>query len=167
MKEELNLPTPYKVFKVYSDSEPSYEFTTKNDTVYGVVFMSGESYFPNIEVCKGRIFMLNFDIKEEVVEKRAYDGNIEITIAEIVISFFNSIENVMLFVCDSTDSRQRHRKITFNKWYNNHKEKLNIVKIDFSKPYYISMISREDNQFLPKLYEVINDQIEEFSEIEK
>jgi len=73
----------------------------------------------------------------------------------------------MLFVCDSTDSRQRHRKITFNKWYNNHKGKLNIVKIDFSKPYYISMISREDNQFLPKLYEVINDQIEEFSEIPK
>ena len=131
MKEELNLPTPYKVFKVTSDSEPFYEFTTKNNTVYDVVFISYEDYFPDIEVCKGRVFMLNFDIKKEVVEKRVYDGNIENTVAGIITSFFKSVENVILFVCDSIDSKQRHRKITFNRWYNNHKEKLNIVKIDF------------------------------------
>lgn len=167
MKEELNLPTPYKVFKVTADSETFYQFTTQNDTVYDVIFISCESYFPNIEVCKDRVFMLNFDIKKEVAEKRAYDGNIEITVAGIIISFFENVENVMLFVCDSTDSKQRHRKITFNRWYNNYKEKLNIVKIDFSKPYFISIISREDNKFLPKIHEALKGEIEEYSEIEK
>jgi len=167
MNEELNLPTPYKVFKVSCDSEPIYQFTTQNGTVYDVVFISCENYFPDSEVCNGRVFMLNFDISKEVVAKRAYDSNIEITIAGIIISFFESAENVMLFVCDSTDSKQRNRKITFNKWYNNHKEKLKIVKIDFSKPYYISIIFREDNRFLPELHELLKVQIEEFSEITK
>ena len=45
------------------------------------------------------------------------DENIAKTICSILMEFFSNHENVIIFICDSTDKRERQRNIIFNKWF--------------------------------------------------
>jgi hypothetical protein len=89
-------------------------------------FMFGEylpSYIP--------IYTLNIElISDSKGPKKPIDERIEITVAAILQSFFEEVENVMVYICDNLDNKHHARKRKFDSWYA-HTQNSQIEKYDF------------------------------------
>jgi hypothetical protein len=88
-----------------------YTFVTDFGVIYHAYFIDYSSQFPDLQ----NIF--SFNIEPEGEPAREFDIRIQHTIVTILASFFSNNTNVMLIVCDSTDGRERQRKILFDRWY--------------------------------------------------
>lgn len=138
----------------------SYAFVTNVKISYEIKFKSSDYIFDN---------RLDFSVSayEFVVEilinptnkKPALDPQIPFTIASIFIEFFQkNDEQVIVYICDSSDVRQEARRRKFNQWVELFKGN-KFVKIDTKIvesemiTYYNSIILRTDN---PRRAEIID-----------
>jgi len=97
------------------------------------------------------IFLFGFSLLNGIDEQRVFDENIAKTICSILMEFFSNHENVIIFICDSTDKRERQRNIIFNKWFHHFDidslfEKIDkVLEYDTLNRYYLSLLYRKDN----------------------
>jgi hypothetical protein len=94
-----------------------YTFRTDNSIVYSVEFTDGTFYFldlPNhISVFELSIRVLNpIDSIGQPFDKR-----VEVTIVDILSTFFNNNKNSLIYVCDTIDNRQQGRFRKFDMWF--------------------------------------------------
>lgn len=127
MKEELSLLNPYSYS--YDSHSETYQFTTKNNITYNVVFfkdytlnaISDDYEFKNVYQI----------VIEKITDKlEPLDIRVSLTIDLIVATFFSKVENAIIYVCSSSDNKEISRVNTFNRWYDKSKNKSKIVKID-------------------------------------
>lgn len=135
---ESNLPIPYQFFK----TESEYYFYTENGIKYTAYF--NRQY--GIESCP----VFEFGFSKNNVQKSKLDLRVRETIKHILLDFWNNYDNVILFVCDSSDGRSAARMRLFNKWYCELNTDNNIIKIDFAvEEILASLLSKRENCLLP------------------
>lgn len=130
VKEELNLPCPYKV-RVDS-SKNTYHFNTVTGAEYEVLFISENAIFQGTVLQSFDCFTIAINkIKQGNVKA---DGNIKLTIREILYHFFLDENRILTYVFESTDNRNYSRKRLFRIWKRNHDFKNEILKKDATIP---------------------------------
>ncbi len=129
-----------------------YSFTTSLGFQYSVYFLPvKEDYFSDYPEMPDDIFLFGFSLLNGIDEQRVFDENIAKTICSILMEFFSNHENVIIFICDSTDKRERQRNIIFNKWFHHFDidslfEKIDkVLEYDTLNRYYLSLLYRKDN----------------------
>jgi len=109
-KKASSLQAPYS----WSFNGEFYSFQSKQGHEYKVALSPvGEIYFP----MDGHIKPLAFEITFEPANIGSpHDGRVSTTIADMVKSFLCN-GNIIIFICESSDSRQKGRYRLFGNWF--------------------------------------------------
>lgn len=110
----MSILPPYNF--TYSDGK--YSFLTDNSVVYNVEFTDGAYYFFDLPA-DVPVFELNIKVlnaAESIIQP--YDKRVEVTIVNILSTFFNDNKNSLIYVCNNLDNRERARSRKFNSWFN-------------------------------------------------
>lgn len=73
--------------------------------------------FSDYPLIADNIYSFNIDVVEGNWDYTSTDEKIGVTIVEIFRLFFESVKNVAVYVCDSTDDRHLARKRKFDWWF--------------------------------------------------
>lgn len=77
------------------------------------------------------------------------DPRIRNTILSIISDFWDDYEEVILFVCDSSDGRSESRMRLFHYWYKTLNNDNNVTKIDYSvEQIKAAILAKKDNCLL-------------------
>ena len=102
----INEHSPYRV--VVSDGG-DYLFSTKHGIVYSVSFCE--------EFELGGCICYQFSLTNVNDKHSYYDSDIRPTVIAIIKEFFTNNQNVLLYMCDTTDGREAHRNRLFLRWF--------------------------------------------------
>lgn len=103
----INSKAPYKVN--ISKNECFYIFTTDKGIIYSISF--SEEY----EI--GGCMSYQFSIDNIGKSHGSYDGKIKSTIIAIIEDFFVENQDVLLYICDTSDNREAARNRLFLRWF--------------------------------------------------
>jgi hypothetical protein len=96
----MSILPPYSF--TYSDGK--YSFLTDNSVVYNVEFTDGAYYFFDLPA-DVPVFELNIKVlnaAESIIQP--YDKRVEVTIVNILSTFFNDNKNSLIYVCNNLDN---------------------------------------------------------------
>jgi hypothetical protein len=108
------LSSPYQL---QENDEFSYEFITDQKIRYKVYFLDYSYMFSDYPNIDSPFYSFNIDAIEGNPDNSSGDERVGLTILEIMKAFFDKIENVAIYVCDSMDERQFARKRKFDHWF--------------------------------------------------
>jgi hypothetical protein len=97
-----------------------------------------------------------FPIENNTGKNPPLDKKVPITIALIFSDFFRENKNIVVYICDSSDSKQAVRFRKFNSWFNYFKGRT-FLKMDMNIEdkqegiIYTSLIMRADNPYMDKV----------------
>ena len=92
----------------------------------------------------------NFVFAKSTVGRYGMDTRIRNTILSIISDFWDDYEEVILFVCDSSDGRSECRMRLFHYWYKILNNDNNVTKIDYSvEQIRAAILAKKDNCLLP------------------
>ncbi len=104
-------------YPLFEKDELSYEFVTDSGVNYRIYFLDYGCILNNYLTQTNIIYSFNIDVVGNINKLGATDERIGLTIAFILKLFFEKIENVIIYVCDSIDDRQLARKRKFDFWF--------------------------------------------------
>lgn len=149
-KEESNIDSYEYVF--LGDKNNTFAFITVNKIVYEVTFKDSDYLFANNEELKNNTFEISILVAENPTKRTPpLDKLIPKTIANIVADFFQNHERVVLYICDSSDSREAARARKFGHWFSYFSEgqylrvETTIKDELLAAIYFVSVIIRRDN----------------------
>ncbi|WAC10739.1 hypothetical protein [Dyadobacter pollutisoli] len=121
MPEELGSPEPYEYTIRSKKGEEQYSFETASGTPYICYFLNIPGFFDDYPSMEVDVVTFGLSLLREsknfFVEK--HDPRIKATVFSILLSAIEVYpERPMLVMYDTQDGRQRSRKITFARWYN-------------------------------------------------
>ena len=99
---------PYEYRKI---DELNYEFVNRDGISYHLYFTPISSLYPDL------VNTYSFNIEREGTNPHPIDLRIAATVVHILRRFFETIENAMIMVCDSTDGKQHKRRNLFDRWF--------------------------------------------------
>lgn len=124
---------PY-LYEYSGGEDNSYIFVTDKEIVYEVMFRPSGYIFGVESPYFEDTFELIIGILEKPQpEKPSLDSRIPITIASIFKDFFHSREQLVVFVCDSSDKKEEARFRKFNRWFEYYRG-VEFMKIDVLIP---------------------------------
>ncbi len=127
-------------YQLVIDRNGNYCFTTENRTEY-------TAYFNKVPVDSCLVY--NFVFAKSKSGGKGRDLRIRDTIANIIYDFWGDYDDVILFVCDSSDGRAQHRMRLFDYWYRTINFNEDVVKIDFSvNDINAAILAKKDNCLL-------------------
>ena len=101
----------------FNKTTSTYNFTTKNDIEYKIVFIIDETLDVVSEVHIENIYQI---VIEKITAKiEPFDVLVSKTIQNIITAFFENIQNSLIYVCSENDKKAKKRFNVFNRWYNN------------------------------------------------
>jgi hypothetical protein len=103
--EAINSHSPYRVVVNNGD----YDFITKDGIRYSASFLE------DIPLGDCDTYQFGFRKKEEAHTN--YDANVKTTLLAIINQFFIENENVLLYICDTSDGREAKRNRLFLRWF--------------------------------------------------
>jgi hypothetical protein len=118
--------TPYPLKET---SPYVYEFTSDSGIRYIVYFLDYSFMLPETDQFTEAIYTFNIEILGNAPAQLPQDNRISTTVATVLRLFFEKIQNVAVYVCDSTDKRQMARKRKFDAWFRKYNDG-NIIKED-------------------------------------
>lgn len=107
-----------------------YSFFTKRQIEYRVAFYEDFT----LESCIGKdkalgnVYQITID--KIGTEPALYDKMVSETIKNIVIAFFESVQNALIYICDDNDKKAFQRFSAFDRWYNNSSMTDQITKLN-------------------------------------
>lgn len=104
--ERLFLECPYAVRQEGNE----YTFRTDNDILYGVEFKEDSSFDP--------IPAYWFDLTNRSHKTSPNDIKVRETVIRIIIEFFRTNPDILLYMCDNTNDQQAQRDRLFLRWFN-------------------------------------------------
>jgi hypothetical protein len=107
------LQNPYEI----GSDEQGYFFTTDLNVTYRIVFDDLDQIFNQYPTLQGRVFSYSFYPLTDFTGKVKADLRIKQTIAYSISNFFTKNDNLIVFVCDSSDRREMCRKKLFDRWF--------------------------------------------------
>lgn len=165
MKQEEDVPLSYK-YRFDGGKFNSYFFQTDNEIVYEVKFKPTDYLFGKDSVFSRMTFELVIELKTTNI-KLPLDKLIPYTIASIFDNFFTQNDyNIVVYLYESSDSRQDARRRKFDTWFGYFKKhsyyKFELMFSDESGlQYFTSMIIKSDNphrkQLVNNFAEVMTD----------
>lgn len=144
------MPDTYSV--TVNETKDQYRFVTSMGYQYSVYFLlAKDDYFSDFPEIPNNIYLFGFSLLNSTSGNLPFDEKVAQTICSILLDFFQSKENIIIFICDSVDKKERQRSITFNKWFHKYQAEYSFEKVDKvleydeSNRYYLSLIFRYDN----------------------
>jgi hypothetical protein len=149
----------------------SYVFVTDAKISYEIKFKSSDYLFENRLDFPVSAYEFVIEVAiNETNKKPATDAKMPFTIASIFMDFFQkNQEQVFVYICDSSDSRQEARRRKFNQWVELFKGN-KFIKVDTriteseSITYHNSILIRADN---PRISAIVNAFIDIANEYQK
>jgi len=139
----LSLLSPYPL-RLQHDG--SYHFVTKDRSRYVIYLTDGSAYVPNAPFSNG-VVMLGF-YPDSVGTPRP-DERISLTIVHAIRLFFQANPTqIIVYVCDSSDGRQRSRMRLFTNWFGHGEENLTHITHEHSDAdftHYAGLLIQNDN----------------------
>ncbi|MFN2261932.1 MAG: DUF6169 family protein [Psychroflexus sp.] len=150
MKEALNLQSPYKV--LLDKESLIYTFTTKYFIQYAFIFYEALEYFESVSTYENISKVYGCTLMKVSETRERLDFDTEKTINKIVEHFFSDKANSLIYLCDTSDSKQLKRKYKFDTWYYRNENKSNYEKLDVEilvsdSVNYSSIIYHKENPF--------------------
>jgi len=123
--------------------------------------LSYAEYFKKYKEVAENIFSFNVEILEHKRKKIFTDERTGFTIVEIVKQFLESLENAVVYVCDTSDGQELLRKRKFDQWFRKYDDGA-IIKVDghISIPgfrIYNAILIHKDNPKKNRFIEVFNE----------
>ena len=114
-KQDLSLQQ-YQISKI---NERLYSFTTSIGCVYHCYFFDFSTAFVDFPELASRVFGFNLELKSKPPEpyKASLDKRIALTVTTILKVFLNEKEDVVVYICDNSDNREKARFHKFNHWF--------------------------------------------------
>jgi len=136
-------------------SDLSFEFRTSNGIVYHAYFIAYGDLFPDYPEFAEDAYSFNLEVVIDDAEIQILDERVGLTVVAIFRYFFNSMQNVAIYICDSSDDRQLARKRKFDFWFWKYNDG-SIVKEDgtaviASFQIYNSLLVHKQNIFADKI----------------
>ncbi len=154
---------PHYEVKLLEDG--SYSFITKSGITYKALFVDNSGLFEN----QFKSFEFQF---YPIDSKKGFgkDEQVKNTIIYLITEFLGKEENVLIFVCDSSDKKALPRKSLFDKWHK-YSELVNIHKQDFEiiggqeEKIFASALLNKSNSDFEMIIETIADTRDNFQAI--
>jgi len=146
MTEELDLPSPYKVFLDLDTN--TYYFQTETGAHYEILFTDAKGIFSSTALEESEVSNIVINKVKSGTGKR--DRNIAHTIEAILDHFFKDNERILIYQCDNMDDKHVLRNRLFNAWFQNSSIKGIISKLDYvferqDPVYYTSLLYHNQN----------------------
>ncbi len=106
--------TPYPFTSL---SDLSFEFTTDQGVVYKAYFISFGSVFSEFPEFSDSIYNFNLEVFHGDMYDQAMDQKIGETVVDIFRHFFAIRQNVIIYICDTSDNKHIVRKRKFDLWF--------------------------------------------------
>lgn len=153
--EEINFTSSYKVS--LGDAN-SFYFTTNSGVTYNIGFV------PDYMLADEDVYQ--FYIIDVEHKHAPNDPLVKQTILCVIEAFFKQEPNVMLYICDTSDSRQGIRNRLFHLWFTEYdqNDKFTMINKDISFDgviYYGSIILRKSHPFYEELIQKFQTLIDE------
>ena len=115
LKHSASALQPYN----YTTYKPDYyTFTTINGCEYHCYFLDFSSAFEPYPNLASKVFSFNLELKYRPVDKIiSLDKRIAVTVATIIQTFLNQKENVVVYICDTSDNHEKARYHKFTNWF--------------------------------------------------
>jgi hypothetical protein len=107
----MSILQPYNF--TYSDGK--FSFITDNSVIYNLEFTDGSYYFFELP---DDVPVFELNIKALNALTQPFDKRVELTIVEVLSTFFSNNRNSLIYVCSNLDNRQQARFRKFNSWFN-------------------------------------------------
>jgi hypothetical protein len=139
---------------------------TNHNRKYHFITESGTEYIAHFErVPIDSCIVYHFVFAQSKVGVKKLDLRIRDTIANIIYDFWIDYDDVILFVCDSSDGRAQNRMRLFDYWYRTLNFDENVVKINFSvNDINAAILAKKDNCLLPMAKKEIQELFDLMSE---
>lgn len=142
-------------------NELTYEFITTSGIKYKIYFLDYSYMFAEYSNMIYPVFSLNIDAIDGNPEFSPLDKRIALTLSMIIHQFFEKIDHLLIYVCDSVDERHYARKRKFDNWFNEYnngtlKKEDGIATIEGGK-IYNSIIFHKDHPGLSDIIIAFND----------
>ncbi len=95
----------------------SYQFTTDQGIVYDASFVDYSFLFPEFPEFSKDVYTFNLEVVSGNIYDQAMDAKIAETVIAIFLEFFTARQNVVIYICDTSDERQFVRKRKFDTWF--------------------------------------------------
>lgn len=146
------------------ESYTQYTFETDTGIAYEVVFSPMDFIFDDENVLKNNIYELSIELVTKLKVLPPKDEKIEVTIAEIVKTFFiNEPSSFAVFHVANIDKKVSLRKRLFSSWFDkyndNFLEKHDKIIEDQFDIFYVSLILRVDNPLKENVLKYFSDWI--------
>ena len=143
---------PYEYRKI---DELNYEFVNRDSIRYHLYFTPISSIYPDL------VNTYSFSIEREGTNPHPIDLRIAATVVYILRRFFETIENAMIMVCDSTDGKQHKRRNLFDHWFRYYNDgTLTTINAEVGEGDYellLSIYFRKDNPYKQQLIKAFGD----------
>lgn len=156
-------------FKFLGGINNVYSLITIHEVVYEIRFKPSGYIFKEQPPFAKYVFEFSLLMvhRPEGKMKIASDHRIPKTVFVIFLDFFKRhFENICIYICDSSDSKQFVRKKKFDRWYNDYNtggfSKLDEVLKDSSENQYpVSIILRSNNSFKLEVFKAFSELVKE------
>ena len=147
-----NSQNPYKVIE---ENPFDYSFVSRDGINYHLYFTPISSIYPDL------VNTYSFSIEREGTNPHPIDLRIADTVVHILRRFFETIENAMIMVCDSTDGKQHKRRNLFDHWFRYYNDgTLTTINAEVGEGDYellLSIYFRKDNPYKQQLIKAFGD----------
>jgi hypothetical protein len=144
--------SPKYNFQYTESKSHAYYFETSLGVIYEVKFKPSGYVFYDYPSFNDRVFEFSIVMLENPTHRKpSSDPLISVTIAAIFYDFFERLQPVIVYICDTSDAREAARNRKFNSWFENYQYTY-FFKIDATlgssqttQTYYTSLILRLDD----------------------
>ena len=147
-----NSQNPYKVIE---ENPFDYSFVSRDGINYHLYFTPISSIYPDL------VNTYSFSIEREGTNPHPIDLRIAATVVHILRRFFETIENAMIMVCDSTDGKQHKRRNLLDHWFRYYNDgTLTTINAEVGEGDYellLSIYFRKDNPYKQQLIKAFGD----------
>ena len=170
MQDTHKQPIKYDI--TFAEGEyNSYFFKTDSGIIYEVKFKEFFYLFDKSSIFSHHTYEFAIEVADNPLQGRPpLDSRIPITVASIFIDFFERFtEPLVIYICDSSDSKQLARQRKFNTWFSEFKRpeffKIQANLLDKNgEPIPSSLILKISNPFFMQIIEEFKMIIEGYSD---
>jgi hypothetical protein len=157
--DQTNPPLVNYLFRFEGGDDNSYAFTTSIGIAYLVRFKPTPYIISEEWVFRTDVYELVIDLVDNPTGKPpALDLIIPATLAAIVQDFYSRTSlAITLYICDSSDGRQKSRERKFASWFQTYNPGT-LVRFDYmiqdhtdGQAYYITLITSLFNPYMPEI----------------
>ena len=112
----------------FNEVTSTYNFTTKNNIEYKVVFIIDETLDSVSEDTIENVYQVIIEKVSDTIEP--FDSAVARTIDDIIKSFFENAQNSLIYICSEDEEKAEIRFNVFDRWYLNSTFNEFVTKID-------------------------------------